>query len=143
MKKKKVIILTGILLIIIILAIVITMYLMKRAKYIYNVEKVSEINYNIINIDNRYGVIDKEGNVIIEPNYDVIQIPNPSKPIFICMSDYNTETKEYATKVLNDKKEQILTGYESVQAIPTETTADGIPFEKTVLKYKMNYRANL
>ncbi len=143
MKKKKVIILTGILLIIIILAIVITMYLMKRAKYIYNVEKVSEINYNIINIDNRYGVIDKEGNVIIEPNYDVIQIPNPSKPIFICMSDYNTETKEYATKVLNDKKEQILTGYESVQAIPTETTADGIPFEKTVLKYKMNGKYGL
>lgn len=143
MKKKKVIILIGILLIIIILAIGITMYLMKRAKYIYNVEKVSEINYNIINIDNRYGVIDKEGNVIIEPNYDVIQIPNPSKPIFICMSDYNTETKEYATKVLNDKKEQILTGYESVQAIPTETTADGIPFEKTVLKYKMNGKYGL
>ena len=53
MKKKKVIILTGILLIIIILAIVITMYLMKRAKYIYDVEKVSEINYNIINIDKK------------------------------------------------------------------------------------------
>ena len=26
--------------------------------------------------------------------------------------------------------------YENVQAIPTETTYDGIPFEKTVLKFK-------
>ena len=59
------------------------------------------------------------------------------------MSDYNTETKEYQTKVLNEKREQILTGYESVQAIPNETTADGIPFEKTALKYKKDGKYGL
>ena len=33
---------------------------------------------------------------------------------------------------------KILTEYESVQALPTESTWDGIPFEKSVLKYKKN-----
>lgn len=143
MNKKKLIIL--ILGIVIIVAIIIGLiiFFSKRAKYVYDVEKVSNIEYNTINLDGRYGVIDGKGNIVIEPNYDVIQIPNPSKAIFICMSNYNTETKEYQTKVLNDKKEQILTGYESVQAIPTETTADGIPFEKTVLKYKKDGKYGL
>lgn len=133
-KKKLIILIAGIVVIIGIISLII--FFSKRSKYVYDIEQVSNIEYNTINIDNRYGVIDGKGNIVIEPNYDVIQIPNPSKPLFICMSDYNTETKEYQIKVLNDRKEQIFTGYESVQAIPTETTEDGIPFEKTVLKYK-------
>lgn len=136
MNKKKLIITVFIIVTVAIICTVLAIYFSKRAKYVYDIEQVSHIEYNTINVDNRYGVIDGKGNIIIDPNYDVIQIPNPAKPIFVCMSEYNTETKEYKTKVLNDKKEQILTGYESVQAIPTETTADGVPFEKTVLKYK-------
>ena len=143
MNKKKIMILTSIILVFVIIATILTIYFIKRSKYIYDIEEVSHIEYNTINIDNRYGVINGKGNIIIEPNYDIIQIPNPSKPIFICMSNYNTETKEYETKVLNDKKEQIFTGYETVQAIPTETTEDGIPFEKTVLKYKKNGKYGL
>ena len=143
MNKKKLIIIIGIILAIVAIIVSLTIYFSKRAKYIYDVEEISNIEYNTVNIEERYGVIDGKGNIIVDPNYDVIQIPNPSKPIFICMSNYNTETKEYETKVLNDKKEQIITGYESVQAIPTETTADGVPFENTVLKYKKNGKYGL
>lgn len=143
MKKKKIIILVVVLIVVIAIAVTLTMYFRKRAKYVYDIEVVTQREYNTINVDNRYGVIDGNGNVVIEPTYDVIQIPNPSKPVFICMSDYNTETKQYQTKVLNDKKEQIITGYDNVQAIPTETTADGIPFEKTVLKYLKNGKYGL
>ena len=142
-KNKIVIILAVVVILIAIIATVLIINANKRAKYVYDVETVSRIEYNTINTDNRYGVIDGSGNVVIEPNYDVIQIPNPSRPVFICMSNYNTETNEYETKVLNERKEQILTGYESVQAIPTETTADGIPFEKTVLKYKKDGKYGL
>ena len=108
MNKKKIITLIVVLLIIIVVAVIVTMYFIKRAKYVYDIEQVTNIEYNTINIDNRYGVIDGDGNIVVEPNYDIIQIPNPSKPVFICMSDYNTETKQYQTKVLNDKREQII-----------------------------------
>ena len=131
-------------LVIVVVAVVcLVLFFNKRAKYVYDVVKVSNIEYNVISVDNRSGVIDGDGNIIIEPTYNVIQIPDPSKPIFICMSDYNVETKEYQTKVLNEKREQILTGYESVQAIQNETTADGIPFEKTALKYKKDGKYGL
>ena len=143
MNKKKVIILVVVVFVLIVAIVCLTLYFNKRAKYVYDIEQVSNIEYNVINVNNRCGVIDGAGNVIIEPTYNVIQIPNPSKPVFICMSDYNTETREYQTKVLNEKREQILTGYESVQAIPNETTADGIPFEKTALKYKKNGKYGL
>ena len=143
MNKKKFIILIVVLLVIVVMIVGLLMYFRKRAKYVYDIEQVTNIEYNTINIDSRYGVIDGKGNIIIEPNYDVIQIPNPSKPVFICMSNYSTETRQYQTKVLNDKKEQIITGYENVQAIPTETTSDGIPFEKTVLKYNKDGKYGL
>lgn len=144
MKKKKIIAIIIIIILIAAVASILIVRANKRAKYIYDVEYVTDIKYNTIAVDNKYGVIDSEGNIIIEPTYNVVQIPNPSIPLFICMSNYNTETGEYETnKVLNDNKEQILTGYQEIQAIPTETTADGVPFEKTVLKYKKDGKYGL
>ena len=54
-----------------------------------------------------------------------------------------SEAKEYETKVLNEKREQIITGYSNIQAIPASSTADGIPFENTVLKYKKDNKYGL
>lgn len=142
MNKKKIIIIIVIIVLIAIIAMLIS-YFNKRAKYVYDIEVVTDIKYNTICINNRYGVIDENGEIIIEPTYDLIQIPNPSKPVFVCLYNYNTETNEYETKVLNDNKEQIITGYSLVQAISTETTEDGIPFEKTVLKYKKDGKYGL
>lgn len=144
MNKKKLIIIILIVVLLAVIATLLVLHLNKKEKYVYDIETVSYIKYNTIRINNRYGVIDDKGNIVIEPNYDIIQIPNPSKAVFICMSDYNSDISEYETnKVLNEKKEQILTGYESIQAIPTETTGDGIPFEKTVLKYKKDGKYGL
>ena len=143
MKKKKLIIIGILILIIIAIVVSLIIYFSNRAKYIFDVEYVSNIEYNTVKVEDKYGVIDGNGNIVIEPTYNVIQIPNPSKPVFICMSNYNTETKEYETKALNDKKEQVITGYSNIQAIPANSTADGIPFENTVLKYKRDDRYGL
>ena len=143
MSKKKIVSIVIILIIIILTVSISIIYFKNRAKYVFDVEYVSEILYNQVKVDGKYGVVDKSGNIIIEPNYNIIQIPNPSKPVFVCMSNYNTETKEYETKVLNEKREQVITGYNNIQAIPTDTTADGVPFENTVLKYKKDGKLGL
>ena len=143
MKKKKLIIIGILILIIIAIVVSLIIYFSNRAKYIFDVEYVSNIEYNTVKVEDKYGVIDGNGNIVIEPTYNVIQIPNPSKPVFICMSNYNTETKEYETKVLNDKKEQVITGHSNIQAIPANSTADGIPFENTVLRYKRDDKYGL
>lgn len=143
MKKKNVFMLLVIIAVIIIIAIFMTIYFMNKSKYDFDIEKVTEFNYHIINRDKKYGVINREGNVIVEASYDIIQIPNPSKDVFICMNEYNVEQKEYKVKVLNEKGEELYQEYDSVQAIPTETTYDGIPFEKTALKYKKSGKYGL
>ena len=141
MKKNLKWIILGIILVIVVAISIIV--IINEVQFHYEVEEISEYNYFVLIQENQYGVVDKNGNVIIEPNYMAVQIPNPSKPVFICMSNYNTETKEYETKVLNDKKEQVITGYSNIQAIPANSTADGIPFENTVLRYKRDDKYGL
>lgn len=133
MKRSKIIIIT---IITILVFGAIAMYLWKRNENSYKIEKVTNIKYNLILENKKYGVIDEIGNIIVKPQYDIIQIPNPSKPVFICMHDYNVNLQQYEIDVFNENGQKILTEYESVQALPTESTWDGIPFEKSVLKYK-------
>lgn len=140
MKKSKIIIIT---IITILVFVAIAMYLWKRNENSYNIEKVTNIKYNLILENKKYGVIDEIGNIIVKPQYDIIQIPNPSKPVFICMHDYNVNLQQYEIDVFNENGQKILTEYESVQALPTESTWDGIPFEKSVLKYKKNNKYGL
>ena len=141
--KKKIFILLGIVIIAIILGVFTKMYLEDKSKYDFEIEMVTEINYNILYKDNKYGVINKNGEIVVEPIYNIIQIPNPSKDVFICMGEYNSERKEYEIKVLDENAQELYQEYENIQAIPTETTYDGIPFEKTVLKYKKDGKYGL
>ena len=140
MKKSKIIIIT---IITILVFVAIAMYLWKRNENSYKIEKVTNIKYNLILENKKYGVIDEIGNIIVKPQYDIIQIPNPSKPVFICMHDYIVNLQQYEIDVFNENGQKILTEYESVQALPTESTWDGIPFEKSVLKYKKNNKYGL
>ena len=107
-----------------------------------NYEQIDSREY-FLNFNEKYGVIDKYGNEIINAKYDVIQIPNPQKDVFICMNNYNTESGEYNTRVYNKEKEEILWNYSKVEAIKREESTDGIPYEKTVLKYKENGKYGL
>ena len=110
--KKKVFILLGIIIIAVIIGIFVSMYINDKSKYDFEIERVTEINYNILYKDNKYGVINRNGDVIVEPIYNIVQIPNPSKDVFICMGEYNSEQKEYEVKVLNANGEELYQDYE-------------------------------
>ncbi len=105
--------------------------------------EVSNYNYFVTEIDEKYGVIDKTGKTIIEPQYEYIQIPNPEKPIFVCLYDYNVETREYNSKVLNESGKEILTQYSKVQAIPNNNTSINNSYQTNILKYKDNDKFGL
>ncbi|MFQ8989050.1 MAG: hypothetical protein ACLR6T_10260, partial [Intestinibacter sp.] len=110
-----------------------TVMIINEMQLNYTIEEITEYNYFVLIENEKYGVIDKYGNVIIEPSYEAVQIPNPSKPIFICVNSYQQETKEYETTVYNEKKEEILTEYQNIQAIPIDTNIETNPYEKGVL----------
>lgn len=82
--------------------------------------------------DSKYGVIDKDGNVVVKPEYESVTIPNPTKDVFICSDDNDS------SKVLNNKGEQILSNYSNVQAITIPAITSLVPYEKTTLIYEEN-----
>lgn len=106
-------------------------------------EEVTEYNYFITSIDGKSGVIDKTGKTIVEPQYDYVQIPNPSKPIFVCLYDYSADSKEYTSKVLNENNKEILTNYKNVQAIPNNNTSINNSYQTQILRYKENDKYGL
>ena len=109
----------------------------------YKVEEISEYNYFILVQNKKYGVIDKNGNTIIDAEYEAVQIPNPSNPVFVCIKGYNQETKEYDTVVYNEKNEVLFPEYKNVQAIAIFTNINSTPYEKSVLTYKENGKYGL
>ena len=129
--KKKIIILIVILLIIIAVAVGITMYL-NNQRYNYELSEISndQIQYYKLEQDGKYGVIDREGNIVVEPVYSTIDIPNPTLPVFIKSDDAQNFS------AIDNNGNDILTGYESVEAISINNISSNIPYEKTVLKYK-------
>lgn len=102
----------------------------------YYVAEISQYNYYKLNENNKYGVINTKGEVIIEPTYDNIQIPNPEKAVFICEKDEEKIT-------LNEKNEKIFIQYDEVNAISITGIVSSNPYEKSVLCYKLNGKYGL
>lgn len=109
-----------------------------------NVKEVKpQITYFSVNENGKWGVIDNQGNQIINCDYsDKISIPNQNKPIFICVigTDYINET--YSTVVLNEKAEPIFTNYSGVEAL--ENSNEKLSwYETNLLKYSNNGKYGL
>lgn len=101
-----------------------------------NVKTVA-LRYLSVYTNNKWGVIDSKGQIIIEPTYDeAIIIPDGTKAVFICTYDVDYDNNKYKTKVLNEKNEEILTGYETIQAIENYDQENTLWYEKDVLKVK-------
>ncbi len=95
----------------------------------YEIETIKQYNYFILKQEDKYGVIDKKGNKIIEPQYSDIKIPNPEKAVFVCYEGENT-------KVFNERKEEILTEYQAVQPIRLKNISSDLMYEKSILVYQ-------
>lgn len=103
----------------------------------YEVEEVIEEKYILTVVEEKVGVVDNNENIVIEPQYDEIQIPNPSKPIFVCFYDYNHDTGTYRTKIINEQGTELFTKYSRVEAIELVGIDTNMPYEKSVLKYEV------
>ena len=93
MKRKYVIMIIAILILIAIASIVIYNIIVENGKN-YEIEEVKQYNYFVLKQNDLYGVIDKKGNTIIDPEYSEIKIPNPEKGIFVCYQE-DKEKKKY------------------------------------------------
>lgn len=102
----------------------------------YELLGVSEYLYYPLQSGDKYGVIKRDGTVIVDPVYDEVQVPNQDRAIFVVK-----ENNSY--KVLNDKAEQIFKDVSDVTAIEGKDEYGNTVFNNTVLKYYENNKFGL
>lgn len=122
---------------------VIVMFIIGISK-LFNTESVTQektvaLKYFPVYTEGKWGVIDSRGNTIIRAEYDeYIVIPDSAKPIFICTVNVNYDDGTYDTKVLNEKGEEILTDYDTVEAIENYDSSNNLWYESGILKVSQN-----
>lgn len=134
-KKRNIkIIITIFIAILAIVLVVVAINLTHKTKYTFELEQVTEeeAQYFVLQKNNVFGVIDKNGTVVIEPQYESIKIPNPSKDLFICLVDENDDI----WKAVDKNNQQKWTKYSSVNCVAIRAITNLVPYEKTVLTYK-------
>ena len=102
----------------------------------YEIAQIKQYNYFVLKQQSGYGVIDKKGNIIVESEYEDVKIPNPEKAVFVCYTGNST-------KILNERREEILNEYSNVEAIRLKNISSDLMYEKTVLKYSNNGKYGL
>ena len=81
-------------------------------------EKMFPVGYYTIYENGKWGVIDTNQKILIEPTYDeMIIIPDNTKPIFICTINVNYDTNTFETKAFNEKKQELFENYNKVEVI--------------------------
>ena len=137
MKKKYIAIICIIILIIIAVS---AFFLIKNnidSKKTYEIAKIEEYNYFVLRQDDKYGVIDRQGNILINPTYAEVKIPNPEKAVFVCKEENDN------IKILNNNNEELMTEYEQIEPIKLKNIQSDLMYEKSVLKYKKDNKYGL
>ncbi len=106
--------------------------------------KIENVCYYTIYKDEKWGVIDSYGKVIIKAEYDdMIVIPDETKDVFVCTYDANYESGEYKTKVINSKGKEIIKDYDKVEAIANYDKENKIWYEENVFRTQKNGKYGL
>lgn len=121
---------------------VIVMIIISIVNIVKNSGKTVEVkvySYYTAYENGKFGVINNEGEIVINPSYDeIISIPNNSKPIFICAYDVDDANGTYKTKAINEKNEEILLGYDKIEAIDNYDSKQNNWYEDNVLRVSKN-----
>ena len=101
-------------------------------------------SYYPVYTNEKWGVINSLGEIIIEPEYkETIIIPNNKEDIFICTYDVDYTNNTYKTKVINSKGKEQFTNFEQVQPLENYDKDNNIWYEEGVLKVQKNGKYGL
>lgn len=114
---------------IIIVTIIVVIFKVRNSKA-NNAKLDTNISYEyfLLSTDENLGVINKNGELLIEAKYSKVEIPNPSKDVFICYSE------DGQAQILNKDGTEILSEYSQVEAVYSSN--ENAEVEKFVLKYE-------
>ena len=109
-------------------------------------EKTGNINrdYYALYANDKWGVLDSNGNTVIEPMYqEMVIVLNNSRDVFLCTYDVNEETGEYKTKIVNSKNEEIYTEYSEFEVLDNFDNVGNVWYESDIFKVKKDGKYGL
>lgn len=108
-------------------------------------ELISVKSYYPVYTNEKWGVINSNGEIVIAPTMDeMIIIPDNKTDLFICNYDINYEDNTYKTKVINSKNEEKFNEYDLVEAIENiDKSSNTTWYEEKVLKVKKDNKYGL
>ena len=123
---------------VLVLFIVIIMFIVGIKKLfttgITSTGKITAVSYFPVYSDGKWGIINSNGDTIIKPQYEEMPVvPNNSQAVFICTYDVDYENGTYKTKVVNEKNNTIITGYDNVKFIDYIDKDENLHFVENVL----------
>ena len=105
---------------------------------------VTSIDYFAAYENNKWGVIDSNGNIVIDPSYaEMIVVPNSKRDVFLCTFDVNYTEGTYNTKALNSRNEEIFTNYEQIEAISNVDNDGNLSYNENVLRIQKDGKYGL
>ena len=106
--------------------------------------KIEATTYYTVYDNGKWGVIDSNGESVINATYDeMIVVPDSTKAVFICIYDANYIDGTYKTKVINDKENEIFTGYDKAEAISSLDEKQNIVYKSNILRVQKNGKYGL
>ena len=110
----------------------------------FNNIDLKSTSYFSLYTNGKWGVIDNNAKIIIEPVYDeMIIIPDNTKDIFICTYDVDYTNNTYISKVINSKNKQLFSEYTKVYAIENYDKNNNLWYEPNILKVEQEGKFGL
>lgn len=101
-------------------------------------------SYFSLYTNGKWGIIDNNGKIIIEPTYDeMIIIPDNNEDIFLCTYEVDYENNTYKTKIIDSKNKQLFSEYEKIYAIENFDSNNNLWYEKGVFKVEQKGKFGL
>ena len=104
----------------------------------------AKTEYFAVYSNEKWGVIDSKGEIIITPSYaEMIVIPDSTQDVFLCTYEIDEEKGTYKTKAIDKKSNEIYTEYEQIEALENYDKNQNVWHEKDLLKVKQNGKYGL
>lgn len=101
-------------------------------------------SYIAVNTNDKWGVINSKGDIVIEPTYEeMILIPDSSKAIFIVQKDVNLENGTYTSYAIDDKGNKLFSDYSQIEAMQNIDKDGNVFFDNNVLKVQKDEKYGL
>ncbi len=101
-------------------------------------------SYLVVSTNDKWGVINSKGEIIVSAEYDnMIVIPDPTKAIFICQENVDTENNTYQSFAIDANSTKLFTSYDNVEAMQNIDNNGNVFYDTSVLKVERDGKYGL